>query len=85
MFCYLATRLHSDLLQELCRFPNLLSFLRDWSLITAKGGYKLGKSGVRKLVVPPPSRQGKTFCVPLLKSGNILRPPSIWLKLQATA
>ena len=28
-----------------------------------------------KLSAPPP---------PILKSGNLLRPPSIWLKLQAT-
>ena len=34
-----------------------------------------------------PSRQGKTFRAPLLKSGNFTRPPlyGMWLKLQATA
>ena len=32
-----------------------------------------------------PPQDGKTFRGPLLKSGNLLRPPpSIWLKLQAT-
>ena len=30
------------------------------------------------------TRQGKTFSPPtLLKGGNVLRPPSVWLKLQA--
>ena len=60
------------------------SLLRDWSLITRRGGYKMGKSRVRNLLRPPTSRQSKTFFAPppLLKSGNILRPPpSIWLKL----
>ena len=38
-----------------------------------------------KLFVPHPSRQCKAFCIALLKGGNVLRPPSIWLKLQATA
>ena len=45
----------------------------------------MGKSQVRNFLRPPPSRQGNTFCAPLLKSGNFLRPPplpsSIWLKL----
>ena len=57
---------------------NLLQYnvitIRDWSLITGKGGYKMGKSQVRNLLHPP-SRQGKTFCDPLFKSGNVLRPP----------
>ena len=36
---------------------------------------------------PPPSREGKNNSAPPLKSGNFLRPPppSIWLKLKATA
>ena len=50
--------------------------LRDRSIITWRGGYKLGKSRVRNLLrPPPPSGQGKTFCSPLLKSGNFLCPP----------
>ena len=48
------------------------------------GGYKMGKSRVRNFLRPP-SRQGKTFCAPHLKSGNFCVPPSICrLKLQAT-
>ena len=40
------------------------------------GGYKMGKSRVRNMLRPPPSRQVKTFCPPpLLKSGNFLPPP----------
>ena len=52
-----------------------------------EGVYKMGKIVGPKFytpTTPPPSRQGKAFCAPLLKSGNFLSPPSIWLKLQAT-
>ena len=58
--------------------------LRDWSLITGRGGYKMGKSRVRNLLCPP-SRQGKTFPPPPFKEWKLFVPPSIWLKLQATA
>ena len=52
------------------------SAIRDWSLITGRGGgYKMGKSRVRNFLRPPPSRQGKTFRNPLLKSGNFSCPP----------
>ena len=49
--------------------------LRDWSLITGRGGYKMGKSGVQNLLCAPPPPQDKvklsttpplkmeTFCV----------------------
>ena len=48
-------------------------YLRDWSLITGRGGYKMGKSRVRNFLRhPPPSRQGKTSRAPLL---NFLRTP----------
>ena len=39
-----------------------------------------------KCFAPPPSRQGKSFYAiphPLLKGGNLLWPPPVWLKLQA--
>ena len=36
---------------------------RDWSLITGRGGYKMGKLWVRNFLHPP-SRQDKTFCAP---------------------
>ena len=55
-------------LNPLCNGPltRLLSatILRDWSLIMGRGGgsYKMRKSD---FFCPPPSRQGKTFHVPL--------------------
>ena len=54
-----------------------LQTLRDWSLITGRGGYKMGKSRVRNLLRPPPPPQDrvKLFAPPLLKSGNFSRPP----------
>ena len=51
-----------------------LNTLRDWSVITWRGGYKMGKSRVRNFLHPP-SQQDKTFRAPFLKSGNLLRPP----------
>ena len=40
--------------------------ISDWSLITGRGGYKMGDSRVRNFLPPPPppSRQGKTFRAP---------------------
>ena len=32
--------------------------VRDWSLITGRGGYKMGKSRVRNLSCPPPLKTG---------------------------
>ena len=60
--------------------------IRDWSLITGRGGYKMGKSWVRNFLHPaPPKDRVKPFASPLFKSGNFSRPPpAIWLKLQAT-
>ena len=50
--------------------------LRDWSLITGRGGgYKIGKSRVRNFLRPPPQDKVKLFTAPLLKSGNFLHPP----------
>ena len=46
--------------------------IRDWLLIIGRGGgggaTEWENSGP-KLVVPPPSRQGKTFCPPPLFKG----------------
>ena len=54
--------------------PYYTALLRDWSLITGRGGLQNGKIAGPKLFAPP-----------LLKSGNFTRPPpTIWLKLQAT-
>ena len=52
------------------------SLIRDWSLITGRGGgLQNGKTAGPKLFAPPPSRQGKSFgAPPLLKSGNFPRP-----------
>ena len=51
-------------------------YLRDWSVITGRGGgYKIGNRGSETCCPPPlPSRQGKTFRAPLLKSGNFSCP-----------
>ena len=61
--------------------------IRDWSLITGRGGGGLqnGKIAGPKLFAPPPPQDRvKLFAPPLLKSGNFLCPPTIWLKLQPT-
>ena len=56
----------------LYQFP----ILRDWSLITGRGGgYKMGKSWVRNFPLPPPSRQGKTFRAPPFKEWKLFAPP----------
>ena len=50
--------------------------IRDWSLITGRGGgYKMGKSRVRNFLRPPPQDRVKLFVPPLFKSGNFTRPP----------
>ena len=39
--------------------------VRDRSLITGRGDYKMGNSQVQNLLCPPPpTRQDKTFCAP---------------------
>ena len=50
--------------------------VRDWSLITGRGGgYKMGKSRVRNFLRPPTQDGVKLFAPPLLKSGNFSHPP----------
>ena len=49
--------------------------LRDWSLITGRGGLQNGKIAGPKLFAPPPQDRVKLFVPPLLKSGNFTRPP----------
>ena len=44
--------------------------VRDWSLITGRGSYKMGKI----CCAPPPSRQGKTFCAPIFKEWKRFAP-----------
>ena len=63
--------------------------VRDWPLISGRGGYKMRKSRVRNFLRPPPptSRQGKTFrAPPPFKEWKLFvpPPPTIWLMLQAT-
>ena len=57
--------------------------LRDQSLITerGRGATKCEIGGPKRFV--PPSRQGKTFCIPLLKSETFLRPHFSMAKFQA--
>ena len=62
--------------------------IRDWSLITGRGGdYKMGKSRVRNFLRPPPQDKVKLFAPPppISKECKHFDPPTIWLKLQATA
>ena len=49
--------------------------IRDWSLITGRGGLQNGKIAGPKLFAPPPQDRVKLFATPLLKSGNFTRPP----------
>ena len=49
--------------------------IRDWSLITGRGGLQNGKIAGPKLFAPPPQDRVKLFAPPLLKSGNFTRPP----------
>ena len=63
-------------------------FLKGLVIHYGEGGYKMGKSSEAFCNSPPPphSRQGKTFCAPPFKHWQLFAPPpSIWLKLQATA
>ena len=64
------------------RHRRLIANLRDWSIITGRGGggYKMEKSQVRNFFRPPPLLVSS----PLLKDGNFLHPPPPpRLKLQA--
>ena len=52
--------------------------LRDWSLITGRGGLQNGKIAGPKLFAPPPPHQDRVELFappPPLKSGSFLRPP----------
>ena len=49
------------------------------------GGLQNGKIAGPNFFAPPPLKTSvKLFMPPLLKGGNFTRPPTIWLKLQAT-
>ena len=51
----------------------ILYTIRDWSLITGRGGLQNGKIAGLKLFVPPPQDRVKLFAPPpLLKSGKFL-------------
>ena len=68
-------------------------FIRDWSLITGRGGLQNGKmAGLKLLAAPPPYRQGKTFSASpppfffffkRVETSNFFRPPPlfVWVKL----
>ena len=53
----------------------IVLLIRDWSLITGRGGYKMGKLRVQNFLRPPPSRQGKTFRAPPFKEWKLFTPP----------
>ena len=54
-----------------------LYVVRDWSLITGRGGYKMRKLRVQNCISlpPPPHGQGKTFCVPPFKERKLVVTP----------
>ena len=52
-----------------------ISTVRDWSLITGRGGLQNGKIAGPKLFAPPPQDRVKLFAPPLLKSVKFTRPP----------
>ena len=58
---YLSFRMKPSYIVQLPRKPGSFSLLRDWSLITGRGGLQNGKIAGPKPFVPPPSRQGKTY------------------------
>ena len=65
-------------------YGNLFCRIRDRSLITWMGGYKMRRSRVQNFSRPP-SRLGKTFCAPPFKGWKLFAPPlppSLWLKPQ---
>ena len=53
--------------------------LRDWSLITERGGLQNGKIVGPKLFARPPQNRVKHFAPPLLKSGNFMAKTSSFL------
>ena len=68
------------------RRSNVILILRDWSLITGRGGLQNGKIAGPKLFAPPPQDRVKLFAPPPFKEWKLNAPPhTIWLKLQATA
>ena len=50
-------------------------WVRDWSLITGRGGLQNGKIAGPQLFATPPHDRVKLFAPPLLKSGNFSRLP----------
>ena len=65
--------------------PGPAFHLRDWSLITGRGGpTKWENRGSETFSPPPPQDRVRLFAPPLLQSGIFSCPPTILLKLQAT-
>ena len=76
MCFYLDHILREILVFKCARDKKPLDLLRDWSLITGRGGLQNGKIAGPKLFAPPsPQDRVKLFASPLLKSGNFSRPP----------
>ena len=59
--------------------------VRDWSLIMGGGGLQNGKITGPKLFAPPHDKVKLFAPSPFKEWKLVVPPPSIWLKLQATA
>ena len=61
--------------------------LRDWSLITGKGVYKMGKiAGLKLFAPPPPLKTGGNFLCPppLFKGWKLVGPPITMAKTSSS-
>ena len=61
-----------------------LMAVRDWSLITRRGGATKWENCGSDTLLHTHARQGKTFSAPLLKSGHFLRPPTSMAKTSSS-
>ena len=64
-----------ELKQGLYKNELLDMTLRDWSLITGRGGLQNGKIAGPKLFVPPPQDRVKLFAPPPFKEWKLFVPP----------
>ena len=70
--------INSCLVLRMSKVKIKIILIRDWSLITGRGGgCKMGKSRVRNFLHPPPQDRVKLFVPPLFKSENFSCPPPL--------